>query len=112
MKSGAASKRYVLVLFLWCLFTLICFAAPFIAILFPMYRKRSYLRRIVKTADCLVASVLGFSGVFTLSAELAHSKKYKWLHDMLNMIEEDHCENELFEEGAYCRIRDRQRGDK
>ena len=110
--SAARAKKYSLVFVLWILFSLCCFAAPFAAIFFPLYRRRSYMRRFVKTADRMLAALLGFSGRVTLSVELASSDRYTWVRDILNMVEHKHCENEAFEEGAYCRIKDHEIGGR
>jgi len=97
---------------LWVLFSLCCFIAPFVAIGFVFYPKHSYMRRFVKAADRTVAAVLGFSGRFMLSTEVAFAPKWKWLHDVLNAIQHQHCEIEAFEEGAYCRLSDKGLGTK
>lgn len=105
-------RQYAIVFFLWILFSLCCFVAPLFAMFFWLYPQHSYMRRFVKAADRMIAALLGFSGRHTLSMELAYSARYQWLHDILNIVEANHCENEAFEEGAYCRISDHQRGDK
>lgn len=106
------AKQYSLVLFLWVLFSLCCLVAPFVAMFFWAYPRHSYMRRFVKSADRMIAALLGFSGRHTLSTECAHSNDYQWLRNILNTVEENHCEREAFEEGAYCRISDKQRGDR
>ena len=105
-------KRVSIVVCLWVLFSLSCFVAPFVAIGFVFYPRHTYMRRFVKAADRMVAALLGFSGRFMLSTEVAFADQWKWLHDALNMIQQEHCEIEVFEEGAYCRIRDRELGIK
>jgi len=112
MSRSIQAKRYGLVALLWVLFSLCCFAAPFLALFFRWYPKGSYPRRFVRAADKLIAAMLGFSGRFTLSAELADHSEYQWLRDILNTVEPNHCELEAFSEGAYCRISDHQRGDR
>ena len=109
---AAKTKQYSLVFFLWILFSICCFIAPFVGMFFWAYPKHSYMRRFVKAADRMIAALLGFSGRHTLSVEVAYARDYQWLHDTLNAVEAGHCENEAFEEGAYCRISDHQRGDK
>lgn len=112
MSRRIQAKRYVLVVLLWMLFSCCCFAAPFLAMFFRWYPKGSYVRRFVRAADRLIAAMLGYSGRFTLSAELADHSSHQWLRDILNLVEPNHCEIEAMEEGAYCRISDHQRGDR
>ena len=102
------------VIFLWLLFTIGCFLAPFLAIVIFLPRVRSsiYFHRFVRSADRLCASMLGFSGRHMLSTELTYCQNLRWMHRMLNEIEDRHCEESAFEEGAYCRLSDRRIGNK
>ena len=109
---STAIKKGFFVFLLWILFSLCCFAAPFFVLGFYFYPKRSYFRILSHAADRLVAALLGFSGRHLLSTECASSHRYRWLYDMLNSVEPNHCENEAFDEGPYCRIADRQLGEK
>jgi len=94
------------------LFTVGCLVSPILALVFPFFPKNSYLRRFVKAADRMMAAMLGYSGKFTLSVESATEPKLEWLHLMLNKIEDNHCEQEMLKEHAYCRIKQRDLGDK
>lgn len=113
---ASLGKKASLALLLWVLFSLCCiallFVIPVLAVFVKFYPKNSYPRRLVRAANKLVAVLLGFSGRFTVSVECTDSPKYRWLHDSLDVIEEKHCENEVFAQGAYCRLSDHQRGDK
>jgi len=106
------SRRALFLLCLWLLFSACCLAAPVCALAFPWAGKGGYLRRLVRAGDKVVAALLGFSGRFTLSAELAHSPRLRWIHAMLNDIQPDHCELEIFDEGIYCKLSDHDWGDK
>jgi hypothetical protein len=64
----------------------------------------------VLAADRMCAAMLGYSGRVTLSTECIHSAN--WLYLILNEIEDNHCEDSAFIEGAYCRLSDHQLGDK
>lgn len=99
-------RKYFWVFFLWLMFSIGCFLAPFIAISLPFTRSE-YIRRFIKSADRLCASLLGFSGRQMLSTELAHDTRLQWMHDWLNEIEPNHCEESACEEGAYCRLSDK-----
>ena len=105
-------KKYVWVLFLWLMFTFGCFLAPFLAISIPFTRNIPYIQRFVRAADRMLAAMLCYSGRQMLSTELAHDERLKWMHDMLNDIEPNHCEESAYEEGAYCRLSDRKIGHK
>jgi hypothetical protein len=97
---------------LWFIFAIGCFIAPFMAILLPIFKHNTYIRHFVMSADRMCAAMLGFSGRVTLSTECNHAMRYFWLHNVLNDIEENHCEDSAYGEGAYCRLSDRQLGDK
>lgn len=107
-------RRSLFALGLYVIFSAGCIIAPFVAwlLMFPAFRRMTYLVNYVKAADRLMAAQLGFSGRFTLSTECAHERCYRWMHDMLNEIDENHCEESMYTEGAYCRLSDRKIGYK
>lgn len=102
-------RKYLWILFLWIMFTFGCFLAPFLAMMIP-FTRREYIVRFVKAADRMLAAMLNYSGRNMLSTELAHDTSFKWMHDMLNEIDENHCEESAYAEGAYCRLSDRRLG--
>lgn len=104
-------RKYLWMLFLWLMFTFGCFLAPFLALAIP-FTRRQYVHRFVRAADRLCAALLGFSGRQMLSTELAHDGRFRWMRNMLNEIEENHCEESAYEEGAYCRLSDRRLGNR
>lgn len=111
-KVGFRRKRkYIWVLFLWIMFVCGCFAAIVLSVTLPFVRSQ-YIHRFVRAADRMLAAGLGYSGRQMLSTELAHSDRLKWMHDWLNEIQENHCEDSAFEEGAYCRLSDHKLGHK
>lgn len=105
-------KRVIFVIILWIFFTIGCLVTPLLALFFSFVPKNHYLRRVVKAADRMMAAILGYSGKFTLSVECGTEPNLMWLHDMLNVIQKNHCENEVFEEHAYCSIKHKKLGDK
>jgi hypothetical protein len=107
-------RKLIWVLFLWFLFSIGCFCAPFIAIAIaiPATRKSRYMQFFIRAADRLCAAMLGFTGRFMLSTELANEPRLRWMYYLLNEIETNHCEESVYEEGAYCRLYDRRLGAK
>ena len=95
---------------LWTIFTFGCYLAPILAIVLltiPFTRKLKYVQRVLRAADRLCAAMLGFSGRQMLSTEIIHAPHFTWMYNMLNEIEENHCEESAYEEGAYCRLSDK-----
>lgn len=109
-KIKKSMKKFLLVIFLWFIFTIGCLLAPIFAILLLVLPKNRYIKHFVLAADRMCAAMLGFSGRVTLSTECLH--KLRWLHDALNFIDTNHCEETAINEGAYCRLSDRQLGEK
>lgn len=70
------------------------------------------MQRFVRAADRLCASMLGFSGRHMLSTELTYCQQYGWMRRILDEIQDRHCEESAFEEGAYCRLSDRKIGTR
>lgn len=59
----------------------------------------SVWRPVGKAMDKLLATLLGFSGNYTLSAELGDSVRYQWLRKFLDWIQPDHCHKASVNEG-------------
>ena len=99
---------------LWLAFTFGCVMAPIFAILLliPSVRRIDYFNNFEKAADRMAAAECGYSGRFMLSTEAAHAPCLKKLHDVLNWLDDGHCESSAFSEGAYCRISDHKLGYK
>lgn len=107
-------RKYGSATILWVAFSFGCIVAPFmaIALLIPRIRRIPYMMNFVKAADRMTAAELGFSGRFMLSTECAHAPCLQRLRDILNEIEENHCESSAYEEGVYCKISDHTIGYK
>jgi hypothetical protein len=105
-------RKFIFVLTLWILFAIGCFAAPFLVIVYPYFKKHGYTRNIVKAADRMCAALLGFTGRQMLSTELIQGTRLIWMREELDEIQPRHCEESAYEEGAYCRLTDHQIGTK
>lgn len=106
-------KRLLWLVGLWVVFSVGCFVAPVLGAVFWLMPRDGYSRRFVKAADRMLAAILGFSGRHTLSAEVAAHPDWKWMHDILNEVQPNHCEEQAFEEHLYCRLSDhKELGDK
>jgi len=103
-------RKVTWIICLWFIFTVGCFFAPLLAIVIPFFKRHTYIYNFVLAADRMCAALLGFSGRLTLSTEVTH--EMRWVYKMLNEIEENHCEESAYNEGAYCRISDRKLGHK
>lgn len=68
------------------------------------------MKHFIMSVDRMCAAMLGFSGRVTLSTECIHAMR--WMKNILNEIENNHCEESAFTEGAYCRIKDKKLGIK
>ncbi len=114
MPRGALNeklRRWFIVALLYCIFTAGCLVTPFLVLAFPFSGRESYVRRVVRAADRLIAAMLGFSGRYTLSAEVTFSRQryHRKLHDALNEVVPNHCEHEVYEEGVYCKLYDHEK---
>lgn len=105
-------KRILLIIVLWSAFTIGCLVAPFVAILFLVFKHNHYLGNFARAADRMDAAILGFSGRHMLSTELNYSEHLKWMRNFLEIIEPNHCVESAYEEGAYCSLKDRKLGRK
>jgi hypothetical protein len=78
---------------------------PFLAALYPYFDKRGQNAKRVEAIDrVLAAFYFGCSGRWTLSVECAHEQRrsLRFLHGVLNIMDEMHCENSAHNEGVYC----------
>lgn len=109
MSNGGLFKhirRFLWALTLWMYFSVGCFLAPALAILYFFVPSSPYMERYLKAADRMCAAMLGFSGRNMLSSECAHDARYQWMRRALDEIEDNHCMESAYEEGMYCSIRD------
>lgn len=56
-------------------------------------------RPVGRAMDKLLAAILGFSGMYTLSAELGAGDRLQWLRKVLDYIQPNHCGGAAFNEG-------------
>lgn len=99
--------KYTLLLLLWAAFTAACILAPFCAIMWPLSGKYSWTHCLVRAADRMVAALLGFSGRHMLSTEAATSPRLALLKKVLDYVEDRHCIEAAYEEGAHCLLSDK-----
>ena len=52
-----------------------------------------------RAMDRVLAALLGYSGKYTTSAELAVSNRHQWLRKLVDRLEKGHCEKEARKEG-------------
>jgi len=52
-----------------------------------------------RAMDRVLAALLGYSGRYTTSAELAVSDRHQWLRNLVDKLEPGHCEKEARKEG-------------
>ena len=93
--------KVALILILWLPFTLGCLAAGVVSLLAILLEWNTYGKNVLRAMDKVLASVLGFSGYYTLSAECGISSKQPWvfLRFLLNKIQAGHCEGAAKNEG-------------
>lgn len=113
-KAVSIAMKMGIALILFIAFTIGCWLAPFFAfaLLVPAIRKHEYILNFVKAADRMLAALLGYSGRFMLSTECAHAPCLLKLRNALDWLEENHCADSAYNEGAYCRISDHKIGHK
>lgn len=103
-------KILLFLLILWMMFTIGCITAPLFALIYPFIKHKRYSKNYILAADRMCAAMLGFSGRVTLSTECID--KMRWLYKILNIIEQNHCEDSAITEHAYCRLSDKKIGHK
>ena len=52
-----------------------------------------------RAMDRVLAALLGYSGRYTTSAELAVSDRHQWLRRLVDTLEPGHCEKDARKEG-------------
>lgn len=94
-------KRLAFVLLLWLPFSIGCLAAIFTSLFAILVEENAYGKDVLRAMDKLLASVLGFSGHFTLSAEcwIATTAPWNQLRWLLDKIQSGHCEGAAKNEG-------------
>lgn len=94
-------KKTAIILVLWLPFTIGCLVAGIVSLFAILFDRVEYGKNVLRAMDKTLASVLGFDGYHTLSAECGISKKQPWiaLKWILDNIQEGHCEGAAKNEG-------------
>lgn len=92
-------KRILAIILLWMPFSLAAIVA--IPVLFwgLLTGEESIWKPTGRAMDKLMATLFGYSGNHTLSAELGASSDYRWLRKFLDLIEAEHCKKAAKGEG-------------
>jgi len=93
--------KLALILVLWLPFSLGCIAAIAVSLFAIVFEHNTYGKSVLRAMDKVLASVLGFSGYFTLSAECGIATDQPWtgLRWMLDKIQVGHCVGAAKSEG-------------
>lgn len=97
--SAMKMKRLLAILILWLPFSLAAVVAIPVLLWALATDRESVWRPVGRAMDRLLATLLGFSGNYTLSAELGDSVRYQWLRKFLDWIKPDHCHQSAVNEG-------------
>ena len=92
-------KKLLSVILLWLPFSLAAIIAVPVLLWGILTEQESIWRPVGRAMDKLLAALLGFSGHFTLSAELGVGEKYQWLRKFLDWVQKDHCRKAAVDEG-------------
>lgn len=92
-------KKLLAILILWFPFSLAALISIPVLLWGLLTENETIWRPIGRAMDKLLASLLGFSGMYTLSAELGVGKKYQWLRKFLDWVDKDHCRKAAINEG-------------
>ena len=110
-------RRYTWVFILYLAYVIGCITAIFMPIALQFSKNNKYKKNFTLAADRMCAAMLStkfgcpeFSGRVTLSTECTHA--LRWLHDVLNDIDDYHCEEAAITENAYCKLSDHTMGYK
>jgi len=92
-------KRIAVILILWIPFSLAALVSIPVLLYGFLSGNESIWRPVGKAMDKLLATLLGFSGIYTLSAELGAGLKYRWLRWVLDKVQTGHCKKAAIDEG-------------
>ncbi|MDO8932062.1 MAG: hypothetical protein Q7U97_06695 [Rhodocyclaceae bacterium] len=98
---SAILKKLALSLVLWLPFSAGAIASVFTSFWAIWAEENTYGKNVLRAMDKTLASVLGFGGFFTLSAEcgVATTAPWTWLRKLLDTIQPGHCEGAAKNEG-------------
>lgn len=92
-------KVIAAILILWLPFSLAALVAIPLLLFGLLTENESIWRPVGRAMDRLLAALLGFSGNYTLSAELGASTDYRLLRWLLDKIQAGHCRGAAIKEG-------------
>lgn len=92
-------RNLLAILLLWLPFSLAALVSIPVLLFGMLTEQESIWKPIGRAMDKLLATLLGYSGNHTLSAELGASTDYGLLRKFLNSIEPFHCEKAAKNEG-------------
>lgn len=93
--------KLALIFILWLPFSLGCAIAIVTSLFAIVFEHNEYGKNVLRAMDKVLASVLGFSGYYTLSAECGVASNQPWigLKAILDSIQAGHCEGAAKNEG-------------
>ena len=99
-------KKIAITLVLWLPFSIGCIVAILTSLASIWLEENEYGKDVLRAMDKVLASVCGFSGYFTLSAECGIATKQPWtgLRWTLDKIQAGHCLGAAKNEMSYQRI--------
>lgn len=92
-------KKIFAIILLWLPFSLAAIVAIPVLLYGLLTEQESIWKPVGRAMDKLLATLFGYSGDHTLSAELGASTDYRWLCKFLDLFEADHCKKAAKAEG-------------
>jgi hypothetical protein len=94
-------KKLLIILILWLPFSLGSFASIFVSLWAIVFEQQVYGKNVLRSMDKTLAAVLGFGGMYTLSAEcgVSTARPWTWLRHALDAIQPGHCAGAARKEG-------------
>lgn len=92
-------RKFAAIILLWIPFSIAALVSIPALLWGLLTEDESVWKPIGRSMDKLLATLLGYSGNYTLSAELGASTDYGLLRKLLNFIEPYHCEKSAKNEG-------------
>jgi hypothetical protein len=99
-------KKLLIIFVLWIPFSLAAIACVLISLYAILAENNVYAKNMLRAMDKLTASLFGFDGYHTLSAECGASscKPCEWLCWFLGKIQPGHCVGAARDEGLLLKI--------
>lgn len=92
-------RKLLAILLLWFPFSLAAIVAIPVLLYGLLTEDESIWKPTGRAMDKLLATLFGYSGNHTLSAELGASTDYHWLRKFLDLFEPEHCRKAAKAEG-------------